>query len=102
VGFGQQWASGKVGKRQEFAEKLKKAGLTMDDVMAEAVAEVIDSFERFDRMLASAEARRNNAFREIDRHRAALGAAIRRAVDEVQDAEFRDVETGERGGGSPP
>jgi hypothetical protein len=39
---------------------------------------------------------------EIDRHREALGAAIRRAVDEVQDAEFREVETGEMGGGSPP
>ena len=48
---------------------LKKAGLTMDDVMAEAFAKEIDSFERFDRMLASAEARRNNALREIDRHR---------------------------------
>jgi hypothetical protein len=29
---------------------LKKADLTMDDVMAEALAEIIDSFERFDRM----------------------------------------------------
>ena len=73
---------------------LKKAGLTMDDVMAEAFAKEIDSFERFDRMLASAEARRNNALREIDRHRAALGAAVRQAIDEVEDAEFRDVETG--------
>jgi hypothetical protein len=101
-GFGQQWASGNVGKRQEFMEMLKKADLTMDDVMAEALAAVIDSFERFDRMLASAEARRNNALREIDRHREALGDAIRRAVDEVQDAEFRDVETGEVSEGSPP
>ena len=69
--------------------------------MAEALAEIIDSFERFDRMLASAEARRNNALREIDRHREALGDAIRRAVD-VQDAEYRDIETGEMGGGSSP
>jgi hypothetical protein len=69
--------------------------------MAEALAEIIDSFERFDRMLASAEARRNNALREIDRHREALGDAIRRAVD-VQDAEYRDIETGEMGGGRRP
>ncbi len=55
----------------------------------------LDSFERLDRMLASAEARRNNALREIDRHREALGAAARQAVDEVEDVEFRDVETGE-------
>ena len=44
---------------------LKKAGLTMDDVMAEAFAKEIDSFERFDRMLASAEARRNNAYARL-------------------------------------
>ncbi len=45
-------------------------------------------------MLASAEARRNNALREIDRHRSAYGGAIRRTLDEVEDVEFRDVESG--------
>ena len=69
--------------------------------MAETLSRTIDSFERMDRMLASAEARRNNALREIDRHREALGAAMRRAVDEVEDVECRDVETGEVSGGSP-
>ena len=69
--------------------------------MAETLESKIDSFERFDRMLASSEARRNNALREIERHRAVLGGAVRQAIDEVQDAEFRDVETGEVGGGAP-
>jgi hypothetical protein len=87
-------ASGKVSARREFEETLKKASLTMDDVMAEAFAEEIDSLERFDHMLASAEARRNNALREIDRHGSALGATVRQVVGEVEDAEFRDVETG--------
>ena len=72
----------------------------MDEVMAEAFAAVIDPFERIDRLLASAEARRNNALREIDRHREALGAAMRRGVEEVQDAQFQDVETGPVGGGA--
>jgi len=70
--------------------------------MVKTLEKKIDSFERIDRMLASAEARRNNALREIDRHREALGVAMRQAVDEVQDAEFRDVETGAVGGGAPP
>jgi hypothetical protein len=61
--------------------------------MAEAFAKEIDSFERFDRMLASAEARCNNALREIDCHRSSLGAAVRQVIDRVEDAEFRDVET---------
>jgi hypothetical protein len=40
----------------------------------------IDTFERFDCLLASTEARRNNALREIDRHRSALGAAARKGA----------------------
>jgi hypothetical protein len=77
----------------------KSAGFTIDEVMAEAFAEVIDPFERIDRLVASAEARRNNALCEIDRHREAFGAAVRRGVDEVQDAEFQDVPVG---GGALP
>ena len=77
-----------------FVKVLEKAGLTMDDVFAETLPDQIDCFERIDRMLASAEARRNNALHEIDRHRETLGAAVRQAVDEIEDAEFQDVETG--------
>jgi hypothetical protein len=94
-GFIEEWARGKVSARREIAEILRKAGLTMDDVMAEALAEEIDSFEHFDCMLAKVEVRRNNALHEIERHRLALGAAMRQVIEKVQDAEFRDVETRE-------
>ena len=56
---------GEASARQEFAGMLKKAGLTMDDVPAEACASEIDSLERFDREHASAEARRNNAYARL-------------------------------------
>ena len=95
------WAAGKKAAQKTVAAALQKAQLTMEDVMAETLEGKIDSFERFDRLLASSEARRNNALREIERHRAAFGAAVRQAVDEIQDAEFRDVDTGEVGG-TPP
>ena len=95
------WAAGKKAAQKEVAGALRKAQLTMEDVMAETLEGKIDSFERFDRLLASSEARRNNALREIERHRAAFGAAMRQAIDEVQDAEFRDVDTGEVGGAPP-
>jgi hypothetical protein len=90
--FAQEWASGKSSVRQEFAGILKKASLTMEDVMAEACASEIDSLERFDHRRAIAEAARNNALREIDRHRSALGAALRQVIEEVEEAEFRDVD----------
>jgi hypothetical protein len=97
--FATEWASGNAARHREFEEMLKKAGFTMDEVIAEAFAEVIDPFERIDRLVASAEAHRNNALREIDRHREALGAAVRQAIDEVQDVEFQDVPMG---GGALP
>ena len=96
-----KWAAGDKNARKEVQAALDKAGLTTDDVTAKTLESKLDSFERLDRMLASAEARRNNALREIDRHREALGGAVRHAIDEVQEAEFRDVETGAAEVGTP-
>jgi hypothetical protein len=42
-------------------------------------------------MVMSAEARRNAALREIERHRASIAEALRRATDDVVDADFEDV-----------
>ncbi|HEX4209889.1 MAG TPA: hypothetical protein VHY56_05815 [Candidatus Binataceae bacterium] len=95
------WAAGKKAAQKKVAAALQKAQVTMEDVMADTLEGKIESFERFDRLLASSEARRNNALREIERHRAALGDAVRQAIDEVQDAEFRDVDTAEVSGVAP-
>jgi hypothetical protein len=89
------WAGGDKRARQEVDAILAKADLTMEEVTAKTFESKIDVFERIDRMSASAEARRNNALREIDRHRETVGVAARKAIDEVEDVEFRDVETGE-------
>jgi len=100
--LGQSWAAGDKKSRKEVMAALNAAGLTVDELTAKTLESKLHSFERLDRMLASAEARRNNGLREIDRHREALGRAIRQAIDEVQGAEFRDVETGEVGGAASP
>jgi hypothetical protein len=89
------WAAGDREARAEVQRVLEEANLSLDEVTANTVDANLDSFERLDRMLASSEARRNNALREIDRHREAFGAATRRALDDAVDVEFRDVETGE-------
>jgi hypothetical protein len=95
--FSLNWRRGHADVSKLFAKVLAEAALTMDDVIAQGLPASINSFERLDHMLASAEARRNNALREIDRHRETLGRAVRDAVQDVQDAEFRDLETGEAG-----
>ncbi len=60
------------------------------------LAKNLEPVERFDRIMASAETRHNNTLHEIERHRAGLGAALRSATTEVEDAEFTELETGEQ------
>jgi hypothetical protein len=95
--LGERWAAGNKSARREVNAALRNAGLTIDEITAKTAEEKIDTLERLDRMLASAEARRNNAIREIDRHREALGGAAKSAIDEIEDAEFREVESGDQG-----
>jgi hypothetical protein len=89
----QSWLSGSPDSRKKVEQSLAAAGFSMDVVAAAALSKKLDEFERIDVMITRAEARRNNALREIDRHRATLGAALRAAVDDAEDAEFTDVET---------
>ena len=60
------------------------AGLSIDALMAEALAGKLDDIERIDRLTTIAETRRNAMLREIDRRRAALGEGLRRHVQEVE------------------
>jgi hypothetical protein len=44
----------------------------------------LGDYETIDRLLASAEARRNAAFREMDRRRESLASRMRMACDELK------------------
>jgi hypothetical protein len=88
-----EWAARKPEYVKAVENTLAKAGLTMETVMAQTLALKINEVECIDRMVAGAEARRNVALREIDRHRAVLGTALRQASNEVLDAEFKEVPT---------
>jgi hypothetical protein len=72
-------------------ELLAAKGLTMELAAARGFEARIDIFERIDRMAMAAEARRNSALRELERHRASLTPALRRASDDVIEAEYHDV-----------
>ena len=64
----------------------------LNGAVANVVANNINTLERIDRMVMTMEARRNAAYREIERHRIGLGERLRRAVEQVEDAEFREVD----------
>jgi hypothetical protein len=82
-------------REPEFVEKLqsylRQTELSMDVVMAQALHIRLNDIERIDRMIMNAEARRNTVLREIDRHRAALADALRRATENVRAAEFTEA-----------
>jgi hypothetical protein len=74
-------------------ELLAEAGASIDAFMADALAEKLEYIERIDRLATIAEGRRNDALDEIERRRAVLGVPLRQTVREIEDAEFKVVDT---------
>jgi hypothetical protein len=85
---------------KQVDELLAASGLSLQDMTAKGLTANIEEIERIDRLITIAERRRNDSLREIDRRRAALGEAVRRNVQEVEDAEFEVIETTRREGKS--
>jgi len=88
----ERWARGEPEAKKTVKGHLASAGLSMDDVMAQTVALKLEAIERIDRMLASAEGRRDAALRELTRHRETLAVAVRRATEKIDDAEFEEID----------
>jgi hypothetical protein len=93
-GLARSWAAREPGAADAVEERLAKAGSGLEALAAQGLCIGIDNIERIDRMIMTAEARRNAALREIDRHRATLGQQLRQAAleAETQDAAFEVIE----------
>jgi hypothetical protein len=72
---------------------LAAAGASMDSFMADALTEQLEYIERIDRLTTIAEGRRNGMLAEIERRRAVFGATLRQNVQEIEDAEFKVIES---------
>ena len=86
-----KWACGDQKAAAAVNHVLATSGLTMDAVRARTFVAFIDRFECIDRMTMMAEQRRDTALREIERHRERFAKRLRRAIDDVEDAEFKDI-----------
>jgi hypothetical protein len=75
-------------------EHLATAGIGLDGVAAQGLCFELGFIERIDRMIMAAEARRNAALREIDRHRATLGRQLRQAALEAEAREIASAGEG--------
>jgi hypothetical protein len=73
--------------REKVDTDLKEQGRDADAILAESFVSSLAPLEAIERMLASAELRRNNALREIDRRRSALGRVLRQMSDHIIEAD---------------
>lgn len=89
-GLSERWARRQPTAVREVDEILAAAGLAMEHVAARTFALHMSEMERIERLIAAAEARRNAALREIERHRAALARDLRAAAD-IEDVPAEDV-----------
>jgi hypothetical protein len=87
------WARRERSAIKHVDELLASACLTMDAVMAQTLSLKLDDIERIDRMIATAEGRRNAILREVDRHRTTWGQNVRRAVQQIEAAEIKVIDT---------
>ncbi len=86
-GLARSWAAREPGALAAVEEQLATAGLGLEGVVAQGLCLRLGFIERIERMIMAAEARRNAALREIDRHRATLGRQLRQAVLEAEAQE---------------
>jgi hypothetical protein len=87
------WAAREPSAIKQADELLGSAGLTMDAVMAQALSLKLNDVERIDRMIATAEGRRNAILREVDRHRTRWEQNVRQAAQQIEATEIRVIET---------
>jgi hypothetical protein len=86
------WAARKPSAIKRVDALLASAGLTMDSVMAQTLSLNLDHIERIDRMIATAEGRRNAILRELDRHRVTWGQDFRPAAQQIDQVELKVIE----------
>jgi hypothetical protein len=86
-----QWAAHDPEARKLVASSLAAAGMSMNTVMAQTLAATLGEVERFERLTAAAELRRNAMLREIADYRSVFAARLQRATADIEDAEFEVV-----------
>jgi hypothetical protein len=91
VDLAEAWAAGDKAAIKRVDELLTSAGLTMDAVMAQTFCTHLNECALIDRMIADAEARRDDALHEIELHRARWGQELRRVTQEVEKSVEMEV-----------
>lgn len=87
-----KWMAGDARAKARVDKLLTQTNSTIDSVYGRVLTKDLDYIERIDQMVATLERRRNSVFHEIDRHRATFSRASRDNVEQIEDAEFKEIE----------
>ena len=87
------WFARKSDVIEEVNKTLASAELSTDSILAQTFSLKLNDIERIEHMTALEEARRNATLREIERHRQTLGQTLRRAAQQLEDGQFRVIES---------
>ncbi|MBM6583341.1 hypothetical protein ILT44_24365 [Microvirga sp. BT689] len=68
----------------EVAEMLMDAALDFDAITAKALSDGIEIIEKLDRLITSADARRDKALSNVDRRREAFARRLRQVAEDVE------------------
>ena len=81
------WARGETKAVQKAEELLSEHGLSIDAVIANAFVRHMGALESIERMMATAEIRRDRILNEIEKRRDAIAWRLREAASNVIDVE---------------
>jgi hypothetical protein len=82
--FAKLYARGEANIVQSVHGLLAEQSLILDDLLIPEYWLKLDFFAAVDRQITISEGRRNRSLHEIERHRATLGAALRRTVERIE------------------
>jgi len=80
----ERWVVREPAALKEVETTLSRADLTMEAVAAETLVAKLDMFERIERMIATAEFRRNAILHQKDRRRLMLEESFLRSLEEFE------------------
>jgi hypothetical protein len=83
----EKWHARDAAAVNQVEAALKRAGMSMDTVMAATLGRAIDHVAQIEAMIAHAETRRGTALCEIERYRAIFAAKLRQAIAQVENSD---------------
>jgi hypothetical protein len=90
-----KWLNGDAEAGSRVGETLRASGFSRADIAVHAITVMAVELERIDLQVERHESRRDSLLRQIERRREGWEKRVQRASEDVIEAEFREIATGD-------